>query len=102
MIVQGDTLFITGSNAKVFNGNFDELLGGYLAPYVYTKDIPEFIRLKNEYNAKVESGEIKARNGFKPYYRLDYVEIEDCNLCSGNGCDNCYNRGWDSRPLNES
>jgi hypothetical protein len=95
--IYGDALFITGSDTRVFNGDFDELLGGFLAPYVYTKDIPEFIRLKSEYNAKVESGEIESKNDFKPYYRLDYIEIEDCNLCSGDGCDNCYDTGWNVR-----
>lgn len=90
-------LWITGKNAKVFDGDFDKLLDDYKAPYVYTKDIPEFIRLKNEHNAKVESGEIAARHGFKPYFRLDYIEIETCQKCSGDGCDRCYGRGWDVR-----
>lgn len=91
-------IWITGDSAKVFDGDFSKLLGGFLAPYVYTEDIPEFLKQKAEYNAKVETGEIAARYGFKPYFKLDYIEIEACCCCLGAGCCECYDRGWRAKP----
>lgn len=90
-------LWITGNDAKVFDGDFSKLLGCFLAPYVYTKDIPEFIRQKNAYNEKVRIGEIPQVGGFPPYYQLGYIEIEECILCSGSGCRKCYQSGWETK-----
>ncbi len=94
-------VFITSRLSVVFDSDFNKVVQRPSAPFVYTKDIPRFMELKKEYNKKVKRGKIKLKGkgvpaNYKPYYTLDFIEIERCGPCNGNGCALCYDQGWET------